>query len=151
VLSGDVPLMTPQTLTALLAAAGDGGAAMAAADLAQPGSLGRVLVCADGALDRIVEAADATAEELAVTTVNAGLYALPAPEIFDHLRRLEPRNAQGELYLTDAVTALSRQGRRVALLRLADPSEAWGVNTRAELAQVHRALLDRHLHRLMAA
>jgi bifunctional UDP-N-acetylglucosamine pyrophosphorylase/glucosamine-1-phosphate N-acetyltransferase len=151
VLSGDVPLVTPATLAALVAAAGAGGAAMAVADLAAPGSLGRVVAGPGGGLERIVEAADATPAELAVHTVNAGLYALPAPEIFDYLRRLETRNAQGELYLTDAVTAMARDGRRVALVTLADADEALGVNTRAELAQVHRILVERKLHQLMVA
>jgi bifunctional UDP-N-acetylglucosamine pyrophosphorylase/glucosamine-1-phosphate N-acetyltransferase len=100
-------------------------------------------------LERIVEAADASPAELAVPTVNAGLYALPAPEIFSFLARLEPANAQGELYLTDAVTAAATAGRRVELVRLADAREAHGVNDRRELAEVHRLLLDRHLDALM--
>jgi bifunctional UDP-N-acetylglucosamine pyrophosphorylase/glucosamine-1-phosphate N-acetyltransferase len=151
VLSGDVPLMTAETLRGLIAAAGDGGGAMAVADLDEPGSLGRVVAREDGGLDRIVEAADATPEERAVRTVNAGLYVLPAPEIFDYIRRLDTRNAQGELYLTDAVTAMARDGRRVALVRLDDPAEALGVNSRAELAQVHRVLVERKLQLLMAS
>ena len=151
VLSGDVPLVTAETLAALLAAAGPDGAAMAVADLPDPGALGRVIARGDGRLDRIVEAADATAEELAVRTVNAGLYALPVPAVFDYLRRLDPRNAQGELYLTDAVTAMAHDGRHVALATLADPDEALGVNTRAELARVDRLLVDRKLHSLMVA
>jgi bifunctional UDP-N-acetylglucosamine pyrophosphorylase/glucosamine-1-phosphate N-acetyltransferase len=151
VLSGDVPLVTAETLGALLAAAGEGGAAMAVADLDEPGSLGRVIAATDGTLDRIVEARDATAAELAVPTVNAGLYVLPAPAIWAELRRLEPTNAQGELYLTDAVTALAAAGTRVKLVRLADPDEALGVNSRQELARVHRLLVERKLHSLMTA
>jgi bifunctional UDP-N-acetylglucosamine pyrophosphorylase/glucosamine-1-phosphate N-acetyltransferase len=151
VLSGDVPLVGEATLRALLAAAGEGGAAMAVADLDEPGSLGRVLAREDGRLDRIVEAADATTEQRAVRTINAGLYALPAPAVFARLRGLDRRNAQGELYLTDAVTALAAAEDGVALLRLDDPREALGVNTRVELAQVHRLLVERNLHRLMLA
>jgi bifunctional UDP-N-acetylglucosamine pyrophosphorylase / glucosamine-1-phosphate N-acetyltransferase len=100
-------------------------------------------------LERIVEAADASPAELALRTVNAGLYALPVPEIFSFLAELEPANAQGEYYLTDAVTAAAAAGRSVALLRLDDPGEALGVNDRRELAEVHRRLLDRHLDALM--
>ncbi len=151
VLSGDVPLMRVETLRALLDAAGDGGASMAVADLEQPGSLGRVVATSDGRLAAIVEASDATAEQLAVRTINAGIYALPAPAIFDELARLRPNNAQGELYLTDAVTALAQAAGGVALLRLADAAEALGVNTRVELAQVHRLLVERKLHELMLA
>jgi bifunctional UDP-N-acetylglucosamine pyrophosphorylase/glucosamine-1-phosphate N-acetyltransferase len=151
VLSGDVPLVTPATLEALLAAAGTGGAAMAVADLDEPGSLGRVLAGPDGNLARIVEARDASPEERAVRTVNAGLYALPAPEIFGHLRGLEPSNAQGELYLTDAVGALAAAGTPVRLVPLADPDEALGVNSRQELALVHRRLVERKLQDLMTS
>ena len=75
---------------------------MAVAELAEPGSLGRVLAH-EGELERIVEAADASPAELAVRWVNAGLYALPAPVVFDYLRQIGTRNAQGELYLTDAL------------------------------------------------
>ena len=151
VLSGDVPLVRVETLRALLAAAGDCGAAMAVADLDAPASLGRVLATNDGRLAAIVEFQDATPDQRAVCTINAGLYVLPAPAIFDELARLRPNNAQAELYLTDAVTALAQQSGGVALHRLADPDEALGVNTRVELAQVHRLLVERKLQELMLA
>jgi bifunctional UDP-N-acetylglucosamine pyrophosphorylase/glucosamine-1-phosphate N-acetyltransferase len=149
VLSGDVPLVTPQTLDQLAIDAAAGWGAMAVAELDQPGSLGRVLAGGYGGLRKIVEAADATPEERAVKRVNAGLYALPAPAIFEYLRGVRSNNAQGEIYLTDAVTNAAGDGRLVQLVPLPDPSEALGVNTRAELARVHRVLIDRHLSRLM--
>jgi bifunctional UDP-N-acetylglucosamine pyrophosphorylase/glucosamine-1-phosphate N-acetyltransferase len=149
VLSGDVPLITPETIARLAAEAGSGWGAMAVAELPEPGSLGRVLVDASGGLAGIVEAREASPEVLAVRRVNAGFYALPAPEIFHDLRRLIPDNSQGELYLTDAVTAAAREGRSVRLVTLTDRDEATGVNDRAELALVHRRLLNRHLLVLM--
>jgi bifunctional UDP-N-acetylglucosamine pyrophosphorylase / glucosamine-1-phosphate N-acetyltransferase len=149
VLSGDVPLVTAATLEQLAADASAGWGALAVADLEDPGSLGRVLAGKYGHLRRIVEAADASPEVLDVRRVNAGIYALPAPEIFDYLRRLRTDNKQGELYLTDAVTAAAAEGKAVQIVPLPDPSEAFGVNTRAELARVHRRLLDRHLTVLM--
>jgi bifunctional UDP-N-acetylglucosamine pyrophosphorylase/glucosamine-1-phosphate N-acetyltransferase len=149
VLSGDVPLVSLATLEALTAGAEAGWGAMAVAELDEPGSLGRVLAGGYGTLRRIVEASDASPEELAVKRVNAGLYALPAPQIFDYLRQIGTDNAQGELYLTDAVTAAAAEHRLVLLVPLPDPSEALGVNTRAELARVHRRLMDRHLEALM--
>jgi bifunctional UDP-N-acetylglucosamine pyrophosphorylase/glucosamine-1-phosphate N-acetyltransferase len=158
VLSGDVPLVGAATLERLAAAAAMGWGAMAVAELAHPGGLGRVVARAAGAaagappgeiLERIVEAADATPAELALRTVNAGLYALPAPDVFSYLAALAPANAQGELYLTDALTVAAAAGRRIELVPLADPREAQGVNDRRELAAVHRWLLDRHLDALM--
>ncbi len=154
VLSGDAPLVTAATIQAMAAIIerGEGESAwgaLAVAELADPGSLGRVFASPDGALAGIVEARDATPEQRAQKRINAGLYALPAPEVFEFLRRLRATNAQGELYLTDAVTDAARAGHRVELHPLADPSESWGINDRVELAQAHRRLLDRHLEALM--
>jgi bifunctional UDP-N-acetylglucosamine pyrophosphorylase/glucosamine-1-phosphate N-acetyltransferase len=150
VLSGDVPLVRATTLDQLAQAADAVWGAMAVAELADPGRLGRVVASADGRLERIVEAADATPQELAIRQVNAGLYALPAPEIFSYLAALRPENAQGELYLTDAVTAAgARQGVRV--VTLGDADEALGVNSRADLAHVHARLLERKAGELMAS
>jgi len=159
VMSGDVPLVSAATLERLLAAAAAGWGAMAVADLPHPGGLGRVVAKVAPAgeeggggagelLERIVEAADATPAELALRTINAGLYVLPAPDVFSYLAALAPANAQGELYLTDALT-VAAASRRIELVRLADPREAQGVNDRRELAAVHRWLLDRHLDALM--
>lgn len=155
VLSGDVPLVSPDTLDTLAGAVEDGAwGAMAVAELEEPGSLGRVLAVdgsAAGSLDRIVEASDASPEELACRLVNAGIYALPAPEVFDYLRRLGSNNAKGEYYLTDALGAAAADGNTVRLVDLPDFSEAYGVNDRRDLAKVHRAMVDRHLDALMDA
>ncbi|HEX9944615.1 MAG TPA: bifunctional UDP-N-acetylglucosamine diphosphorylase/glucosamine-1-phosphate N-acetyltransferase GlmU [Thermoanaerobaculia bacterium] len=150
VLSGDVPLVAPATLDRLVAAAEDGWGALAVADLKDPGFLGRVIL-EDGKFHKIVEFKDATPEERDVTLVNAGIYAFPAPEIFGYVRNLKANNAQGELYLTDAVTNAAADGRTVRLVLLPDLDEALGVNDRAELARVHRLLIDRHLLALMKA
>jgi len=143
VLSGDVPLVRPETLDRLARATEGSWGAMAVARLEVPGSLGRVLGNARGELERIVEARDASPEELAIRTINAGLYALPAPAIFDYLAKLTTDNVQGELYLTDAVTAAAAAGDPVALVELDDPDEALGVNDPAELARVDRLLSSR--------
>ncbi len=148
VLSGDVPLVRAETLKALLTAAGTGWA-LAVADLDSPGSLGRVISNPEGRLSRIVEAADATAEELEVRSVNAGIYVVPSSEVAPRLARLEPANAQGELYLTDALCAAVEAGTDVGLFSLADSNEALGVNDRSDLARVHRVLLDRKCAQLM--
>ncbi|MCP3963135.1 MAG: UDP-N-acetylglucosamine diphosphorylase/glucosamine-1-phosphate N-acetyltransferase [bacterium] len=151
VLYGDVPLVSVETLDRLSEAAAAGWGAMAAAELEDAGWLGRVITGPGGDLERIVEVPDAGPEELAVRLGNAGIYALPSPGIFDYLRRLEPANAQGELYLTDAVGDAAVAGDSVSVVRLGDPSEALGINDRADQARAHRALLERHMARLMAA
>jgi bifunctional UDP-N-acetylglucosamine pyrophosphorylase/glucosamine-1-phosphate N-acetyltransferase len=151
VLSGDVPLVRGQTLEALVDAARNGWGAMAVAELDEPGSLGRVVARSGSTLEAIVEAADASPEELTIRRVNAGLYALPAPAVFEFLDRLEPNNAKGELYLTDALNDAAQQGLPVQLVSLEDPAESFGVNNRADLGRVHRALNRRHAADLMAA
>lgn len=158
VLSGDVPLARPATLERLLAASASAWGAMAVATMDDPGALGRVVGRDEdgddgsgGYLARIVEHADASAEERAISLINAGIYALPAGDLARRLAALEPRNAQGELYLTDALSAAARAGERIALVHLADPAEGLGINTRAELAEAHRRLIDRHLAALMEA
>lgn len=150
VLSGDVPLVTAATLESLSSAAEQGWGAMAVAELEEPGALGRVMARGN-TLDRIVEASDASPEELQCPLINAGLYALPAPEIFDYLRRLNNDNAKGEFYLTDALGDAADEGRDLRLVQLDDVSEAFGVNDRKHLARVHRRLIQRHQSHLMDA
>lgn len=148
VVSGDVPLVTAETLRRLVEAAASSWGAMAVARLERPGSLGRVVARSDGALERIVEAADASAEELGIDLVNAGLYVLPAPSIFRFLDRAGTDNAKGEIYLTEALGAAAAADERIALVELEDPHEAQGINDRRELAWVARRMVERHLERL---
>ena len=149
VLSGDAPLVRPATLRALLDGARDGWGSLAVADLDDPGSLGRVIE-RNGRLERIVEAADACELELELRTVNAGHYALPAPAIFDWLDRVDTDNAQGEFYLTDAVSAAARDNP-VACVHVEDVSEVLGVNSRADLAAVQRVFYRRSVEALLEA
>jgi bifunctional UDP-N-acetylglucosamine pyrophosphorylase/glucosamine-1-phosphate N-acetyltransferase len=150
VLSGDAPLVRPATLERLLAVAREGWGAVAVARVKRPGSLGRVLTDGDR-LVGIVEAADASREELEIRTVNSGHYAVRLPELFERLRGVAPHNAQGEIYLTDAVVAAAASGAAVRCVDLEDPAEAWGVNDRADLARVERALVERQVARLQEA
>ena len=138
VLYGDAPLVRQGTLERLLATAEAGFGALSVATLDEPGNLGRVDCAEDGQLLRIVEVADATEADLEIRRVNAGHYALRFPEIVQYLDALEPANEQGEYYLTDAVVAAGVD-HGVLSVELEDPSEAWGINTRADLARVHGA------------
>ncbi len=149
VLSGDAPLVRPATLRELLGRARDGWGSVAVADLDDPGSLGRV-VQRNGRLERIVEAADAGERELAIRTVNAGHYALPTPAIFEWLEKLDTDNAQGEFYLTDAVSAAANENP-VACVRVEDASEVLDVNSRADLAAVQGVLYRRSVDALLEA
>jgi len=152
VLSGDVPLLATATVESLrLKVDGGAAAALLTAILDPPGSYGRVLRDIDGAVTEIVEARDADAAILAVSEVNAGVYAFRRGPLEDALARLRPDNDQAEYYLTDVVAALHGAGLTVAGVRLDDPEEMLGINTREDLATVARILNRRVLDGLMAS
>jgi bifunctional UDP-N-acetylglucosamine pyrophosphorylase / glucosamine-1-phosphate N-acetyltransferase len=145
VLSGDTPLLTPKLLRDLLEThrRSDAWATVLSFEPDDPKSYGRVLRNGDGDLAAIVEAKDATPEQLAVREVNSSIYVFRAERLWPVLERLTPQNAQGELYLTDTVSLLVEEGGSVAVHKGGDPMETEGVNTRAELADVAAALRDR--------
>ncbi|HVN60851.1 MAG TPA: bifunctional UDP-N-acetylglucosamine diphosphorylase/glucosamine-1-phosphate N-acetyltransferase GlmU [Gaiellaceae bacterium] len=145
VLSGDTPLLTTTLLEGLLAAhrAADAAATVLSFSPADVRSYGRIVRDGDGGLRAIVEAVDATPEELAIGEVNSSIYVFRAELLWPALERLEPHNAQGELYLTDAVRFIVEDGGHVAVYEALDPDETEGVNTRVELAEAAAALRDR--------
>ena len=103
----------------------------------------------DDVVCRVVEEADATEEEQAITEVNTSIYCFRRSILAPALRRLTPANAQGEYYLTDAVSVLFSAGYRVQSLVLPDAMEAAGVNDRAQLAVAEAELRDRINERWM--
>jgi len=145
VLSGDTPLLTTALLEALLETHRSHAAAATVLSFVPSDvrSYGRIVRGAGGDLEAIVEAADASAEQLAIGEVNSSIYVFRADLLWPALDRLQPVNAQGELYLTDAVRDLVEDGHRVAVHVAPDPDETEGVNTRVELAAAAAALRDR--------
>ena len=145
VLSGDTPLLTSRILRELVGAHRRAGAAATVLSFEpdDPKQYGRVLRSPDGGLAAIVEHRDATAEEREVREVNSSIYVFRADSLWLVLDRLDPHNAQGELYLTDTVAILVGDGERVAVHKGDDPVETEGVNTRVELAAAAAALRDR--------
>jgi bifunctional UDP-N-acetylglucosamine pyrophosphorylase/glucosamine-1-phosphate N-acetyltransferase len=145
VLSGDAPALSPELLRSLLETHRREGAAATILSFrpADPREYGRVIRDAEGAVQEIVEAGDATPEQLAVDEVNSAIYVFDAHRIWPALDRIDAANTQGELYLTDAVRHLVENGERVVAHIAPDPAEAEGVNTRAELAEAAAALRDR--------
>ena len=150
VINGDVPLITPEELQALVTAHEQAGAAatMATMELDEPGELGRVLRDQDGNVERVVEAktpGDATPEELAIREVNAGVYAFDGGHLLAALAELDADNAQGELYLPEVLPRLKAAGKAVAAHVVGDPALALGVNDRVDLARV-RAVAQNRIH-----
>ena len=164
ILYADNPLILPETLRRLRAAragagrAGAGregagregvGLALLALRPADPGRYGRVIET-DGLVDRIVEWADASTAERAVTLCNAGALCGPAGAMRRWLAAVRPDNAQGEYYLTDVVALARAEGARVVAVE-APESELAGINSRAELARAEATVQARLRAAAMAA
>jgi bifunctional UDP-N-acetylglucosamine pyrophosphorylase/glucosamine-1-phosphate N-acetyltransferase len=145
VLSGDTPLLTTELLEGLIEThrRESAAATVLSFEPAEPGAYGRVVRTADGTVEAIVEATDATPEQLELRECNSSIYVFRTDQLWPALGRLEPHNAQGELYLTDVVRDLVGRGERVVAHLAPDPLETAGVNTRAELAAAAAALRDR--------
>jgi bifunctional UDP-N-acetylglucosamine pyrophosphorylase/glucosamine-1-phosphate N-acetyltransferase len=151
VLSGDVPLLGAEAICGLIEAhsQSDAAATMVTSVLEDPSGYGRVVRDGDGAVLRVVETkgdGDATPQELQIREVNAGIYAFDADGLRAALPRLSVENAQGELYLPQALDLLRADGRRIAAHVLADAAQMLGVNDRAALAQA-RKLAQRAINR----
>ena len=150
ILYGDVPLVRPQTLAGLQAAAGD-GLSLLVAEWADPGGYGRILRDAAGQVCGIVEERDATEAQRSIREVNTGLMAVSATLLRRYLPHLQPHNAQGEYYLTDLIALAVADGVAVHAVRTEDHEEVLGVNDRLQLAQVERVLQRRQAEALLRA
>jgi bifunctional UDP-N-acetylglucosamine pyrophosphorylase/glucosamine-1-phosphate N-acetyltransferase len=154
VLSGDVPLISAETISGLLAAHESSGAAatMLTIELDEPGSYGRVVRDAEGGVERVVEAkaaGDATPEQLAIREINAGTYVFQAGPLAEALAGLSNDNAQGEYYLPDVLPALREADHAVGAHLADDLAVTMGINNRADLAAVEvearRRILEAHM------
>jgi bifunctional UDP-N-acetylglucosamine pyrophosphorylase/glucosamine-1-phosphate N-acetyltransferase len=153
VLAGDAPLLTAEALEELLETHRRERAAVTVLsfEAGDAGSYGRVVRDETGRLRAIVEAGDAAPAELEIRELNSSIYVFGARDLWSALERLSPDNAQGELYLTDAVRHLVDDGRRASVYRASDPRAGQGVNTRADLAAAGAQLRDDVLRRHMEA
>jgi bifunctional UDP-N-acetylglucosamine pyrophosphorylase/glucosamine-1-phosphate N-acetyltransferase len=148
VLYGDTPLLRAESLRRMVEVKRRTGAdlVMLSAAVDVPGIVVRD---AGGRLARVVEASDATPEELAIPERNIGVYLVDRDLLWKSLAQVDDQNAQGEIYLTGIVEILLSEGRSVEVLRLEDDEEGIGVNTRVDLARAGAALRRRTLDRLM--
>jgi bifunctional UDP-N-acetylglucosamine pyrophosphorylase/glucosamine-1-phosphate N-acetyltransferase len=144
---GDTPLLRGQTLRGLVAAHQAAGAAVTAlvARATDPAGYGRIVRDADGRFTAIVEHADTTPEQAAITEINSGMYAFDGALLPAALKRLSTDNAKGEEYLTEVLAICGGDGLEVGTVWCADFDEILGVNDQAQLAQARRVLNDRLL------
>jgi bifunctional UDP-N-acetylglucosamine pyrophosphorylase/glucosamine-1-phosphate N-acetyltransferase len=152
VLYGDTPLLQSETIARLLDTRREANAAVAVAGMrpADPGPYGRLVLGADGGVERIVEARDASAGERAIGLCNGGMMAIAAAQVFDLVGRIGDNNAKREFYLTDIVEIARGRGLAVTHVEL-PAAEVLGVNTRAELAEAEALMQDRLRRRAMEA
>lgn len=151
-LSGDVPLLRSETVERLVRTHQERSAAatVLTALVDDPDGYGRV-VRAAGEISAVVEHKDASPAEREIREVNSGIYAFDLTALFDALRSIGSANAQREYYLPDLVKIYRERGLRVETVRLDDPDEILGVNSRKELAHVATILKSRKNEELMAA
>jgi bifunctional UDP-N-acetylglucosamine pyrophosphorylase/glucosamine-1-phosphate N-acetyltransferase len=146
IIPGDAPLVTGEMLEELVDAHRRHEARVTLLSFTSPVPLpyGRIVRDEDGEVLRIVEEKDATEDECAIEELNASFYLFEADALWRALEDLDSDNAQGELYLTDAVEhVVSEGGLAIAHRSHADPADLVGVNTRAELSQAAATLRDR--------
>ena len=149
----ETPLLRGETLARLVAERASSGAAAAVLTTRapDPAGYGRIVRDASGGFAGIVEHADATDEQRAIDEINSGMYAFDGDLLADAVKRVRPQNAQGEEYLTDAVSVLRSDGYPVVTVSCPDFDEVQGVNDLAQLAYVSRLLNSRLLERMMRA
>jgi bifunctional UDP-N-acetylglucosamine pyrophosphorylase / glucosamine-1-phosphate N-acetyltransferase len=137
VVSGDHPRISSELLEGLVDEHRSSGATATVLSFEPPDprAYGRIIRDGDGRLQAIVEYADADASQRAIGEVNSSIYVFSADKLWPVLDRVEPANAQGELYLTDAVRLLVEAGENVIVFKAPDADEVEGVNTRVELAE----------------
>lgn len=137
VMYGDVPLVAPATLQALLDA-GRRTLAVLTVELDDPAGYGRIVRNRDGAVTGIVEEKDANARQRRIREVNTGFIAAPARRLRGWLAKVRNDNAKGEFYLTDVVALAVRDRLKVATVTAASADEVEGANDRVQLARMER-------------
>ena len=145
VLSGDVPMIRPETLAQLLQLhlghRGKGAACtILTVKLSDPTGYGRIVRDDGGRFEKIVEQRDATEAERAIAEINAGIYCFDTRKLFEALTHVQNNNDQGEYYLTDVPALMRAAGDDVAIYQHNDPHEIDGINNRAQLADLENLL-----------
>ncbi|HXI85920.1 MAG TPA: bifunctional UDP-N-acetylglucosamine diphosphorylase/glucosamine-1-phosphate N-acetyltransferase GlmU [Parvularculaceae bacterium] len=142
VLYADTPLIEPDTLRTLVgAAAGHAGAVLGFRPV-EAGGYGRLVLDKKGGLERIVEAKDASPDEISIALCNSGVMAVDAGFLRAALPRLSPNNAKKEYYLTDIIAMARAEGKGFAVA-LGDEDEVLGVNSRIELSAAEQIFQER--------
>ncbi|NQT24736.1 bifunctional UDP-N-acetylglucosamine diphosphorylase/glucosamine-1-phosphate N-acetyltransferase GlmU [candidate division KSB1 bacterium] len=144
VLAGDTPFLTADILKKLIRKQQKTGAeaTMLTANMDPAGAYGRIIRDTRGKITSIVEARDATPEQLKIIEVNTSHYCFRAESVIPLLKKLETNNDQGEYYLTDIIHMLASKNKRIESITSNDPNVLMGINNRAHLSEAHTILRD---------
>ncbi len=151
ILYGDVPLLSEETLRALLTYHEEQQAAatVLTAEMADPAGYGRIIRNVAGEVLRIVEHKDASDEQRAIREINTGIYCFDNKKLITALSQVKNENVQGEYYVTDCIGILRDAGEKVVAFIAKDPDETMGVNDRVQLAEaegyMRRRINERHM------
>ncbi|HMI50864.1 MAG TPA: bifunctional UDP-N-acetylglucosamine diphosphorylase/glucosamine-1-phosphate N-acetyltransferase GlmU [Candidatus Saccharimonadales bacterium] len=153
VLPGDAPLVRTETLKSLIAThrAGNAAATILTAVLADPSGYGRILRKSETTVSAIVEESQLTADQRDINEINSAIYCFTLEKLWPALAHVKPNNKHRELYLTDAISALTAKGETVLAQIAPDPREILGCNTRGDLAEVDRVFREWKRNALMDA
>jgi bifunctional UDP-N-acetylglucosamine pyrophosphorylase/glucosamine-1-phosphate N-acetyltransferase len=145
ILAGDTPLLSGQTLKEFVEAHDAGGytVSVLTAEQPDPTGYGRIIRDDQNLLLKIVEEKDATEDEKVIFEINSGVYIFDYAALTGAIAKLKSNNAQGELYLTDAIEIIRNEGGKVAPILCEDFTETLGVNDRVQLAEAAAILRDR--------
>jgi bifunctional UDP-N-acetylglucosamine pyrophosphorylase/glucosamine-1-phosphate N-acetyltransferase len=148
---GDVPMLTGETLAALVSEHRTQQAIVTVltAEVPDPTGYGRILRDADGMVSGIVEHRDADEIQRQISEINSGIYVFDAAALKTALTELEPTNEQGELYLSDVPAVVRQAGQPVAALLIDDLWQTEGVNDRIQLSRMNAEVNRRILHHWM--
>ncbi|TET33206.1 MAG: bifunctional UDP-N-acetylglucosamine diphosphorylase/glucosamine-1-phosphate N-acetyltransferase GlmU [Planctomycetota bacterium] len=151
VLSGDVPLMQPDSLEFIMKAHEEKSpaATIVTCQIGNPDGYGRIVRDGEGAVQKVVEHADASELEKRINEINTGIYAFRADAMWAALEKIKPENEQQEYYLPDVIPVLLEAGEHVEAVKMANAMEFLGVNDRIQLAEAtnirRKAILARHM------
>ena len=145
ILSGDVPLLTIQTIKTLINKhfQSNAIATLLTAEIENPEGYGRIIRNKNGNIMKIVEHKDANAEQQKIKEINAGIYIFKKEELFTTLKLIKNDNAQGEYYLPDVVKIYVERGKKVVAQLTPDFDETRGINTIEQLKYAETILLKR--------
>lgn len=151
VLSGDVPFLKKETVGKLLAVhkKKKAAASIVTCRLENPSHYGRIIRNTNGTVRAIVESKDASDEIKKINEINSGIYVFSSKELFPALHKVKNNNSKNEYYLTDVISILSGEKRKVIGYKINDFNEITGINNRYELAAAENYMREKVLENLM--